>query len=215
MSEYIFVEKPFLDQLEALGWEVIDLGEGIPGDPASSHRDDFREVVLKNIFKTSVSRLNLTDKGQQWLNEKQLDDLFEELTTQAGKTLLEANLDVLQRLNKSTVDMNEVTGEEYPVVKIIDFQYWEHNHFLAINQFRIDTPGRVKDHIRPDIVLFVNGLPLVVVECKDANAYTSDPMAEGIKQLRRYSDQREDTIASGLKEGEERLFHFNQLMIST
>jgi len=215
MSEYHFVEKPFLTQLEALGWAVIDLGEGIPKNPATSHRSDFREVVLKDVFKQSVSKLNLTDDGLQWINDKQLDDLFEDLSNQAGKTLLEANMDVLQRLYKSTVDMNEVTGEEYPVVKLIDFQDWQNNHFLAINQFRIDTPGRVKDHIRPDIVLFVNGLPLVVVECKDANVYTSDPMAEGIKQLRRYSDQREETIAAGLKEGEERLFHFNQLMIST
>lgn len=215
MSEYRFVEQPFLTQLTALGWEVIDQGEGIPKDPAVSHRTDFREVVLKDIFKQSVSKLNLTDAGHEWLNDKQLDDLFDELTNQTGKTLLEANMDVLQRLYKTTVDKNEVTGEEYPVVNLIDFLHWQNNHFIAINQFRIDTPGRVKDHIRPDIVLFVNGLPLVVVECKDANAYTSDPMAEGIKQLRRYSDQREETIAAGLKEGEERLFHFNQLMIST
>ncbi len=215
MSEYHFVERPFLAQLAALGWEVIDQGEGIPKDPASSHRSDFREVVLKDIFKQSVSSLNITDDRREWLNDKQLDDLLEELSNQAGRTLLEANMDVLQRLYKSVVDVNEVTGEEYPAVKIIDFQNWENNHFLAINQFCVNTPGRVKDHIRPDIVLFVNGLPLVVVECKDANAYTSDPMAEGIKQLRRYSDQREETIAAGLKEGEERLFHFNQLMIST
>lgn len=215
MSEYRFVEKPFLTQLEALGWGVIDLGEGIPKDPATSHRTDFREVVLKDIFKQSVSQLNQTEDDQEWLNDKQLDDLFDELTNQTGKTLLEANMDVLQRLYKSTVDMNEITGEEYPVVKLIDFQNWNNNHFVAINQFRVDTPGCVKDHIRPDIVLFVNGMPLVVIECKDANAYTSDPMAEGIKQLRRYSDQREETIAAGLKEGEERLFHFNQLLIST
>lgn len=215
MSEYHYVEKPFLDQLDALGWDVIDQGEGIPVDPAISHRSDFREVVLKDIFKDSVRQLNLTEDGKEWLNDKQLDDLFEELTRHPDKSLLEANMDVLQRLYKITVDMNEVTGEEYPVVKLIDFQNWRNNRYLAINQFRIDTPGRVKDHIRPDIVLFVNGLPLVVVECKDANAFTSDPMAEGIKQLRRYSDQREETIAAGLKEGEERLFHFNQLMIST
>lgn len=51
MSEYRFVEQPFLTQLTALGWEVIDQGEGIPKDPAASHRADFREVVLKDIFR--------------------------------------------------------------------------------------------------------------------------------------------------------------------
>ncbi len=215
MSEYKFVEKPFLDQLQTLGWEVVDQGEGIPADPAITLRTDFREVVLKETFKRSIRQLNRTDDGKEWLTDKQLEDLFDELTNQAGRTILEANVDVLQRLYKSTVDTNELTGEEYPVVKLIDFQNSQNNHFLAINQFRINTPGRVKDHIRPDIVLFVNGLPLVVVECKDANVFTSDPMAEAVKQLRRYSDQREETIAAGLKEGEERLFHTNQLMIAT
>ncbi|MBP7409584.1 MAG: type I restriction endonuclease subunit R, partial [Flavobacteriales bacterium] len=120
-----------------------------------------------------------------------------------------------QLLYKCTADKNELTGEEFPVVKLIDFQNWDKNRFTAINQFRIDTPGRVKEHIRPDLVLFVNGLPLVVVEAKDANAYTSDPMAEAIKQLHRYSEQREETRAAGLREGEERLFHTNQLLIAS
>ena len=101
MSEYHFVEKPFLTQLEVPAWEVIDLGEGIPKDPVTSQHMDFREVVLKDIFKHSVSKLNLTDTGQPWLNDKQLDDLFDELTNQTGKTLLEASMDVLQQTQKS------------------------------------------------------------------------------------------------------------------
>ncbi|MEZ8321567.1 type I restriction endonuclease subunit R, partial [Vibrio splendidus] len=92
---------------------------------------------------------------------------------------------------------------------------WEQNRFLAINQFRIDTPGGVGAFIILDIVLFVNGLPLVVIECKDMNSYTSDAMSEGINQLRRYAELREETIEAGLKEGEQRLFWTNQLMIST
>ena len=79
---------------------------------------------------------------------------------------------------KPTVDENELTGEQNPDVHLIDFQHPGRNHFVAINQFRIDTPGKVKEHIRPDIVLFVNGLPLVVVECKDSNEFTANPMYE-------------------------------------
>ena len=215
MSEYKFVEKPFLEQLEALGWTVIDQGGGIPGDPAGSLRTDFREVTLKDVFKQSVAAINTLDDGTEWLTDKQLDELHDELTDQAGKGLLEANKDVLEQLYKQQVDVNEITGEEYPVVKLIDFENPEANTFHAINQFRINTPGRVKPFIIPDLVLFVNGLPLVVVECKDKNIYTSNPIYEAITQLRRYSDQREETIDAGLKEGEERLFHFNQLMIAT
>ena len=50
MSEYLFVEKPFLDQLAALDWDVIDQGPGIPTDPTKSLRTSFREVILKERF---------------------------------------------------------------------------------------------------------------------------------------------------------------------
>jgi len=72
MSEYRFVEMPFLTQLAALGWDVIDQGEGFPKNPAVSHRTDFHEVVLKDVFKLTISKLNLTKDGQEQLNDKQL-----------------------------------------------------------------------------------------------------------------------------------------------
>lgn len=214
MSEYQFVEKPFLDQLRALGWNVIDQGEGIPSDPTVSRRTSFREVVLPQIFRESVAALNHTADGRPWLTAKQLDDLYDYITTQTD-SLIEANENIQDLLYKHVVDRNYVTDEAYPTVQFIDFHHWERNHFLAINQLRIDTPGRVKAMIIPDIVLFVNGLPLVVVECKDANAHTANPMWEAFKQLMRYSDQREETHRAGLHEGEPRLFHFNQLLIRT
>ncbi len=220
MSEYTYVEKPFLDQLAALGWQVVDLGEGIPNDPTTSYRTSFRAVTLLDVFKQSVKAINTTNDGKKWLTDQQLDDLHNEILTPPGKSLIEINQNLLHFLLrdgewKPTVDENELTGEQNPDVKLIDFDHPERNHFVAINQFRINTPGRVKEHIRPDIVLFVNGLPLVVVECKDSNIHTANPMHEAVKQLRRYSDQREETHEAGLKEGEPRLFHTNQLVIAT
>jgi len=64
-------------------------------------------------------------------------------------------------------------------------------------------------------VLLVNGLPLGVVECKEANQFTSNPMFEAFQQLMRYSDQRQETLLSGLREDEPRLFFTNQLLIRT
>ena len=55
MSEYSFVEKPFLEQLSALGWEVIEQS-GIPRDPALSFRTDFKEILA----------IHTTDKHRQW-----------------------------------------------------------------------------------------------------------------------------------------------------
>lgn len=216
MSEYRFVEKPFLEQLASLGWQIIDHGETCPCDPSASHRSSFREVALKDVFKRTVSAINTLEDGREWLTDRQLEELWDQLIRdQAGKPLLEANQAVLDLLYLARTDVNELTGEEFPDVRLIDFEHPLRNHFLAINQFRIDTPGGLKESIRPDIVLFVNGLPLVVVECKDANIHTANPMEEAVTQLQRYSNQRESTKTAGLREGEERLFHFNQLMIAT
>ncbi|OMH39417.1 type I restriction endonuclease subunit R [Motiliproteus sp. MSK22-1] len=215
MSEYQFVEKPLLNQLESMDWQVIEQGSGVPQNPTLSLRSSFREVMLKNEFIQAVKAINLLDSGQPWLTDSQLETLFEDFSYFDTTDLLKANETFLTRLYKWQVDANEVTGEQDPVVKIIDFDDWQANRFIAINQFRIDTPGGVKDSIIPDIVLFVNGIPLVVIECKDVNSFTSDAMSEGIKQLRRYADLREDTIEAGLKEGEQQLFWTNQLMIST
>ena len=214
MSEYKFVEKPFLDQLDTLGWRIIDQGAGIPGDPTVSLRTSFREWVLKGELFTALDAINLTDDGVPWLTDKQKEEIYDDLTRQSG-SLIEANQGVQELLYKFTVDENEVTGERNPDVKIIDFKNSELNRFVAINQFRINTPGRVKSMIIPDIVLFVNGLPLVVIEAKDGNTFTANPMAEARTQLWRYSNQREETKEAGLKEGEEGLFHFNQFVIAT
>ena len=215
MSEYNFVEKPFLNQLRQLGWEVIDQGvNNIPTNPKLSLRSSFREVVLQDELLQALDDINRTDDNQSWLTDKQKTDIYEMLVTQKG-ALIDANQAIQSLLYKITLDKNEITGEVNPDVKLIDFKNPQKNRFLAINQFRIDTPGRVKSMIIPDIVLFVNGLPLVVIECKDGNSFTANPMNEAMIQLWRYSNQRIETLEAGLKEGYERLFHFNQLMVVT
>ena len=116
-------------------------------------------------------------------------------------------------LFKAQVDTNELTGEADPVVRLIDFHTLENNQFHAINQFRIDTPGCVKAFMIPDIVLFVNGIPLAVVECKKGSETCANPMQEAFVQLQRYMRRRKETEAAGLKEGEPRLFYSNLLLI--
>lgn len=100
-------------------------------------------------------------------------------------------------------------GEREKTSKIIDFDRPERNDVLAVNQFRVDVPGG-KTFISPDIVLFVNGIPLVVVECKSPKI--TNPMNEGINQLLRYSNQRPEVEE---EEGCERLFYYNQFLVST
>jgi type I restriction enzyme R subunit len=216
VSEYLHVEKPFLDQLATLGWEVIDQGTGIiPSNPAQSLRASFREWLLPEAFRGAVRAINITDDGREWLTDRQLDELRDQILRQPNRTLLEANEAIQALLFKTQVDVNELTGEQDPVVKLIDFANPTNNRFHAVNQFRVDTPGCVKQFIIPDIVLFVNGIPLAVVECKLGGPTCANPMHEAFVQLQRYRNAREATREAGLKEGEPRLFHPNLLLIRT
>lgn len=212
MAEYINVEQPFLNKLAQLKWQTIDQGQGIPQNPKKSLRTSFRQVVLEQTFKNSIRAINRTENGAQWLTDAQLDELLAEVTDNSTLQLHEANKRVHDLLTKKTkVAENELTSEKDPSVKLIDFDNWERNSFIAMNQFRIDTPNTSKKMIIPDLVLFVNGLPLVVVEAKDEDV--SEPLFEAERQIRRYSNRRDDEF--GIKEGEERLFHFNLFSIIT
>ncbi|MDY0223475.1 MAG: HsdR family type I site-specific deoxyribonuclease, partial [Desulfobacterium sp.] len=208
-------EQPFLEQLESLGWTAVDQGPDIPHDSGKSLRQTFRQWILPDLFAGAVADINRTAEGKTWLTNRQLNDLQEQILRQPNQTLLEANEAIQRLIFKAQVDVNEVTGEEDPVVKLIDFETPENNLFHAINQFRIDTPGCVRQFIIPDIVLFVNGIPLVVVECKKGGPTCANPMDEAFVQLQRYMNQRSATTAQGLKEGEPRLFYTILLLIRT
>lgn len=200
LDEYDEVEKPFLDQLEELGWEVIKLQ--LQQKPADSLRSSFSEVVIKSKLIEALSKIN------PFLSASQIDEVQRKITTFQKASLLENNEQVLRYLlENTTVSINEQTGELSPTVRYLDFENIENNHFLAISQFKVSIPG--KDyHFLPDIVLFVNGLPLVVVEAKSPNV--KEPIAEAIDQLMRYSEQR-DAFGEGNKE----LFFYNQILITT
>ncbi|MEP7245239.1 MAG: type I restriction endonuclease [Gammaproteobacteria bacterium] len=216
MSEYLHVEKPFLDQLMALGGTVVDQGQGfIPSDPTASLRTGFREWLLPTVFRDAVRSINVTAHGTPWLTDRQLDDLHDQILRQPNRTLLEANEATQALFLKAQVDRNELTGESDPVVRLIDFAHAERNRFHAISQFRIDTPGCVKSCIVPDIVLFVNGIPLVVVEAKIGDPNTANPLHAAFEQLLRYRNGRAETLKAGLHEGEPRLFYTNLLLVRT
>ncbi len=161
-------------------------------------------------------QVDQSDRGrQEWLTERQIEELREQLLRQPNRSLLEANETVHALLLKAQVDRNELTGEPDPVVKLIDFANPERNQFHAINQLRIDTPGCVKSCIIPDIVLFVNGLPLVVIEAKIGDANTANPMHAAYEQLLRCRNARPETVRADLREGEPRLFYTNLLLMRT
>lgn len=200
LDEYSHVEKPFLEQLEGLGWQVLKLKT--QQQPEQSFRNSFSEVVLKPKLREALVKIN------PFLTEAQADELERKITTFPKNSLLENNQQVLHYLlENTTVSKNEATGELSPTVRFIDFDNLENNSFLAVSQFKVVVTG-TDHHIIPDMVLFVNGLPLVVVEAKSSKV--KEPIPEAIDQLMRYSEQRGDT-----GEGNKELFYYNQILVTT
>jgi type I restriction enzyme R subunit len=217
LDEEHYVENSFLDHLQRIAWKVFrqnkdnpedvkeitefnSNGEPVYGDSVK-FRESFREVILENELKASIKRIN------PWIEDDQINEVVRRITTPQANSLLEANKEIHDLLLENTsVSENRKTGEKSPTVRYIDFQNPENNSFIAISQFKVNIPGTEK-HIIPDIVLFVNGLPLVVIECKLPKV--ADPINEAITQLMRYSNRR------GEKEGNEKLFWYNLFMIVT
>lgn len=202
LNERKFVEEPFLEQLRGLGWEVFDLN--IDQKPIDTFRENFSEVVMLPVLGEQIKAIN------PWLEEDQIEEVIKQLTASfSSSQLLKNNKQVFRLLQENTsVAENRQTGEKSPTVKFIDFsshERLEKNRFIAVCQFKVRIKGSEK-HIIPDIVLFVNGLPMVVVECKSPKV--KDPVAEAINQLNRYSEQRGEK-----KEGSPALFYYNQFVI--
>ncbi|MCX7571292.1 HsdR family type I site-specific deoxyribonuclease [Tumebacillus sp. DT12] len=205
IDERKYVEKPLLDQLAGLGWEVIDLDS--KQHPEASHRQSFTEVVMLPVLRDQLKVIN------PWLEDDQVEEVIKQLTANfSGTSLINNNRHVFNLLLENTsVSENRRTGEKSPTVRFVDFtrqgRESNHNRFIAVCQFKVRILG-TEHHIIPDIVLFLNGLPIVVIECKSPKV--KDAIPEAIEQLLRYSEQRD---VKG--EGSVPLFYYNQFVIVT
>ncbi|MDR1884554.1 MAG: HsdR family type I site-specific deoxyribonuclease [Prevotella sp.] len=209
-TEKQYVEQPLLAQLEDLGWDVIDINDTEVNYPENSLRKSFSEVIIGKELAAALMRLN------PWLAGYQIPELISQLQAYPTLKPLENNADLFDRIDgfNNFTCVDESTGENRPVC-LIDFNDIDNfnkesskNHFLAVSQYKIRIPGK-EEHIIPDIVLFVNGLPLVVIECKAPDI--EDPVAMGIEQLLRYQNRRDSRDMEGVPE----LFYYNQFMVST
>ncbi|MFE9669906.1 type I restriction endonuclease subunit R [Microbispora bryophytorum] len=183
------MELPLIRQLEAMGWTHL---QGAPPghhpmDPRSSAREDFRAVVLEDRFRKAVREINPGPDGTPWLNDRRLDGIVDTVLRQPPPGV-PGNL-LITGLLRTGVTVEGLPGWDDHVnqdIRLIDFDSPEKNDLLAVSQFRIDRP----DHAPavPDIVLFVNGLPLVVIECKRPGPGALDV---AVHQLLRYAGAHE------------------------
>jgi type I restriction enzyme R subunit len=174
------VEEATLGWLEQLGYFTAFGPEIAPGELAAE-RQDYGEVILEGRFREALARLNPDlPAGAQ-------DDAFRKITRISASNLTERNCLFHNGLvNGVTVeyrrDDGSIAGAQ---ARLIDFDDPDNNDWLAVNQF---TVIENKHNRRPDVVIFVNGLPLAVIELKNPADEKAD-IWTAFNQFQTYKEQ--------------------------
>lgn len=183
------VEEAALDWLKRAGWQVRNGAEIAPGEPAAE-RDDFGQVALARRLRDALARLNPR------LPAEALDDAHRKLTRPDGADLLVRNRALHRMLvDGVTVEYRDADGGiRGAQARVIDFDALDRNDWLAVNQFSVVENKHAR---RPDVVLFVNGLPLAVLELKNAGAERAT-IWSAFQQLQTYQTEVPALFASNV-----------------
>ena len=170
-SEDQLIEQPAISLLEDIGWETLNCyNEFDQGIDSPLGRKTKSEVVLTDRLETELKRLNPD------ATEDAIAKAIEELThSRSVMSSVEANREIYTLLKdgvRITIDDPTGEGETSKVLRVIDWENPKNNNFFAASQFWITGDMYTK---RPDILCFVNGIPLVLMEFKriDVNLYTA------------------------------------------
>ena len=153
------VEEAALEWLDGIGYQVA-FGPDIAHDGENPERTGYSEVILRNRCMAMVQKLNPDLDGWALL------EVMRKLTT----THFPSTIDTNQAIHKMFVEgiTVEAQKEDGPyqseIVRLFDFEHPEKNDWLAVNQFTIIEGDYER---RPDIIIFVNGLPIAVIELKN------------------------------------------------
>jgi type I restriction enzyme, R subunit len=190
------VEDITLGYFRELGYDYVHGGEIAP-DGERPERDTFAEVLLYGRLKDAVARLN------PGLPAGALAEAVRRVRRLDATTLVsnnEAFHDLL--VQGVTVEIAGPSGEPiYPNIKLVDFDHAEKNEFLAVNQYTVKESKQAR---RPDIVIFVNGIPLGLFELKNAAADNAG-LDEAYQQIQTY--KLPDNIPT--------LFHYNSVLVTS
>lgn len=194
---------PALTLLTSLGWDFLSSEQALL---ARGGKAD--EVVLRGLLRAELQKRTFIFAGKNLpLSDKSIDNLIAELCSPAlNEGLLTANERLYNHLLYGISVTEFVDGKKAnPTIPLIDWQTPSNNSFVFSEELTVTRAGGIESR-RPDIVCFVNGIPLVVIEAKrpDGNAKKGPTINEGISQSLR--NQRHDEIPL--------LFAYSQLLLS-
>jgi type I restriction enzyme, R subunit len=201
-EELLKSEEPAIRQLQSLGYEYKQTPD------LNKERKDYREVLLYDRLKSAIRKHN------PWIDEDGIREALSKIEESRFPYTWDV-MDTNERIRAMLVGLSRSGGLE-PItvtqnfgednvektVKLFDFDNPENNDFLVTNQFQLDG---LKQPILPDIVIFVNRVPLVIMECK--SPYIKDPIQEAVeKNFDRYQSR---------DNGYERLMFYNHILVAT
>lgn len=188
------LEQVALEWLQSLGYDYKK-GNEVSATGLTAERKSDKDVVLHERLEKALKKINSK------IHPRFIQKAIHELTLEKSPNLLENNLTFHENL------INGVEIEDYDdegqsiveIVKIVDFEHPQNNDFLAVNQLTVVNGDYTK---RPDIVLFINGLPIVVIELKNSTNETVG-VEDGYHQLETY------------KMRIPQLFTFNEVLVTS
>jgi len=196
-KELLEVEDPAVEVLtQYLGWVEID------SKASESMRPSLKEVVLIPKLSAAIKRLN------PWITEENANRVMRSITSIQATSVIEANELIQSILEKGatiTQDKDDNLGLKSQDVMLIDYENINNNDFNLVRQFRV---MHLKENIL-DVVLFINGLPITIIECKSPTLKT--PMEDGIEQLSRYQESESRFRNVGCP----KVFNTSQILVST
>ncbi len=186
------LEEAALEWLDGVTYTIAHGAEIAPGE-AKAERDDYHEVLLARRLRDALERLNPD------LPSDLLDEAFRKLTRSESPSLIQNNRAFHRILTEGvTVEHRRDDGSIAGVqVRLLDFDEPANNDWLAVNQFTVVEGHHER---RADVVIFVNGLPIAIIELKNP-ADEQATIWSAFNQLQTYKNE----IPS--------LFRFNELMI--
>jgi type I restriction enzyme R subunit len=177
------VEQEMLGWFEDLGYEVV-FGPELAPDGTSPERRSYKHVLLEGRLRDALHRLN------PGMPAAALADAVAVLTNAGTPGLLAGNQQFHRWLTRGVQVFWQDDGEtRSDRVRLVDFNHPEQNDWLAVNQFTvIGATASGSRERRPDVVVFLNGLPVAVFELKNAASGTADVSA-AYHQLQTYKDE--------------------------
>jgi type I restriction enzyme R subunit len=170
------IEQSAIEILQSQGWEYAN-GKEISPEGLFCERESFSQIVLLNRLRTAIAKINPT------IPLDAQEAAVQKVLRIASPDLLHNNEDLHRLLvEKVKIPYQENGYERSHEVALIDFEHSSNNQFLVVNQFTIIENNQNK---RPDVLLFVNGLPLVVVELKNAASENAD-IKSAYQQIQTY-----------------------------